>query len=280
MAVTIHQRFDSQSATVAVNPASDTKELIYIVQGTESDAGVVLAVEATVPAFYFGRQFQSYRIEHLGDGVWEVYVTYGFTNGPGISGLDQDTTEYSTFRFSTKGGTQHITQSKSTVAKKAAAGKMPPDFKGAIGVQKDGDSITVNGTDIVIPVYNWTEPFTMPLANLTTSYTLTVRNLTGKVNNATFRGFSAGEVLFMGADGGQKNINQAEIAFEFSAIENITGVSIPGLENVDKKGHEYLWILYEEAKDDDAKFTPKRPKAVYVEKVYDSGNFGLLNIGS
>lgn len=280
MPVTIHERFDSRAATVAVNPTSDTKELIYVVQGTEDDATVILVVEATVPAFYFGRQFQSYRIEHLGDGVWEVYVTYGFSNGPGLTGLDQDTTEYSTFRFSTKGGTAHITQSKSTIDKKAATGKTATDHKGAIGVQQDGDSITVNGTDIVIPVYNWTETFTLPLANLTGPYRKTVRDLTGKVNNAAFRGFDAGEVLFMGADGGQKNINQAEISFEFSAIENVTGLVFGDLQAINKKGHEYLWLKYSEAHDAAAKDMAKRPQSVYVEKVYDLANFALLNIGT
>ena len=47
-----------------------------------------------------------------------------------------------------------------------------------------------------------------------------------------------------------------------------------------KKGWEYLWVRYADAKDDTAKAIVKKPIAAYVEKVYEEGNFAGLGIGT
>ena len=56
------------------------------------------------------------------------------------------------------------------------------------------------------------------------------------------------------------------------ALGDITGIA--------KKGREYLWVRYEDTEDDTAKALVKRPVAVYVERVYDEGNFADLGIGT
>jgi hypothetical protein len=50
--------------------------------------------------------------------------------------------------------------------------------------------------------------------------------------------------------------------------------------NISKKGWEYMWIRYEDAEDEDAKQIVKRPSAVFIEQVYDYGDFSDLNIGT
>jgi len=47
-----------------------------------------------------------------------------------------------------------------------------------------------------------------------------------------------------------------------------------------KGGWQYLWVLYEDEEDADAKRMVKRPAAVYVEQVYREGDFGELGIGT
>jgi hypothetical protein len=142
----IIERYDSRESTVGVdNPSVD---LIYVVDGTESDAVVRGLVEATIPAMYAGLVFQNYHIAHQGGGLWEVTVRYGKREPkePGES----------SFSFDTGGGTTHITQSLQTVARYPWDA---PDFKGAIGVHND----FVDGTDITIPVYNFKEThYTQP----------------------------------------------------------------------------------------------------------------------
>jgi len=259
----IIEKYDSRESTVGVeNPSVD---LLYVVDGTEDDAVVRGVVEATIPAIYAGLVFQSYRIAHQGGGLWEVSVRYGKKEPkqPGES----------SFSFDTGGGTTHITQSKQTVASYAPSGNTPPDFKGAIGVNND----SVEGTDITIPVYNFKETHYIPIALVIPAYKATLFYLTGKVNGAPFKGFAPGEVLFLGASGSQRGTEDWEITFSFAASPNATGLTVGDITGIDKKGWEYLWVRYQDAEDEDV--LVKQPAAVYVEKVYEYGDFSLLGIG-
>jgi hypothetical protein len=257
----IIERYDSRETTVGIdNPSVD---LIYIVDGTESDAVVRGLVEATIPAMYAGLVFQNYHISHQGSGLWEVTVRYG-KREPKEPGQ-------SSFAFDTGGGTTHITQSLQTVAKYPADA---PDFKGAIGVNND----SVEGTDITIPVYNFKETHYIPAVLVTPAYKTTLFALTGKVNAFPFKGFAPGEVLFLGASGSQRGMEDWEITFSFAASPNAVGLTVGDITGIDKKGWEYLWVRYQDAEDADV--LVKQPAAVYVEQVYPFGDFSLLGIGA
>src|SRR5437868_4597716 len=116
MTITIDEKFDSREATVG---EESTIDLLYAVQGTEDDLTVKLLVEASSPPFYAGLVRQSYHVSHLGGGVWDASVRYGKKEPKEPGDL--------TFSFDTGGGTQHITQSLSTVHRYPGTA---PDFKG------------------------------------------------------------------------------------------------------------------------------------------------------
>ena len=59
-----------------------------------------------------------------------------------------------------------------------------------------------------------------------------------------------------------------------------TGLTVGDITGIDKKGWEYMWVRYADAEDTTAKAIVKKPVAVYVEKVYDAGNFADLGIGT
>ncbi len=177
-------------------------------------------------------------------------------------------------RLRLRAATQHITQSLQTIVKKAKPGETAPDFKQAIGVTTE----EVEGVDITVPVYSFAETHYIANSLVTGAYKLTLFALTGKVNNATFKGFAAGEVLFLGASGSKRGDDEWEITFRFAASPNVTGMTVGDITGVDKKGWEYLWVRYTDA--EDAKVLVKQPAAVYVEKVYESGDFSGLGIGT
>ena len=64
------------------------------------------------------------------------------------------------------------------------------------------------------------------------------------------------------------------------ASPNRTGITVGDITGIAKKGWEYLWVRYEDAEDSTAKTLVKRPVAAYVEKVYESGDFAALGIGT
>jgi len=261
---TIIERYDSRESTEGVE--SPSVDLIFVVQGTEDDGAVRALVEATIPALYTGLVFQTYHISHQGGGVWEVTARYGKKE-------PKDTND-SSFSFDTGGGTTHITQSLATIGSYAPPGKVAPNFKGAIGCTTD----SVEGTDVTIPVYSFTETHYLPVAVVTGAYKAALFYLTGKVNNAAFKGFAIGEVLFQGASGSQRGEEDWEITFRFAASPNVTGLSVGLITGINKKGWEYLWVRYADAEDQNV--LVKQPIAAYVEKVYDEGDFSGLGIGT
>jgi hypothetical protein len=41
-----------------------------------------------------------------------------------------------------------------------------------------------------------------------------------------------------------------------------------------------MWVRYADSEDEAAKVIVKKPVAVYIEKVYEEGDFSLLGIGT
>jgi len=265
MAITVHEKWESRETTVGESPSID---LVFIIRGTDDDLAVKSALAAASPVLYDGLVRQSMHIERIAEDIWEGSVRYGK--------LEPPETGDSSYQFDTGGGTQHITQSLATVGRYAPPGKTAPDFQGAIGVTHDN----VEGVDITIPVFNFSETHYIASNLVTPAYKATLFSLTGKVNGGTFRGFAPGEVLFLGASGSKRGQEDWEITFRFAASPNVTGLVIGDIRGINKKGWEYLWVRYTDDEDAAAKTLVKRPIAAYVEQVYPYGDFSGLGIGT
>ena len=105
--------------------------------------------------------------------------------------------------------------------------------------------------------------------------------ITIKVNDAPFRGMSAGECLFLGASGSQRGIGEDwEIAFRWAGSPNMTGLTVGDITGIEKLGWEYMWLRYEDVEDFDAHALVKRPTSVHIEQVYAYADFSWLGIGT
>jgi len=273
VAVEVREKFESRKLVKTVTGTNSSAELAYVVLGTDDDIAARDALEAGSPATYATLPRQSVQVEPLGPKLWDGQVRYGHENNS-----NQIQTGESTFSFDTGGGTQHITQSLQTVGRFPASGQTAPDFKGAIGVTPDA----VEGVDITVPVYQFSETHYKPDNQVTGTYKGVLFELTGRVNADTFKGFAPGEVLFLGASGSRRvQMGESadwEITYRFAASPNRTGLSIGGISGISKKGWEYLWVRYVDRADPLAKALVKRPIAAYVERVYESGNFSGLGL--
>jgi hypothetical protein len=260
-----------------------TVDVKYMALGYADDA----AVHAAANRFFSENRMynvngydllvNNYEIENLGCEAWQVvahYESMGFTDD------ERDEPLKRARQFDTSGSTRHMTQAY----EETRFGTNAPDMKKAIEV--DGDS--VKGVDVVQPALQWTETYDVPDAVISAEYIRQVAGLTGCVNNARFRTFAAGEVLFMGCNGSQqwddeKGSGPWSLSFKFVASVNAgAGQALPALTigditGIAKKGHEYLWVKYES----DASGTSllKKPKHVYVNQVYRPANFNLLGLG-
>jgi hypothetical protein len=115
-------------------------------------------------------------------------------------------------------------------------------------------------------------------AAVTPAYKAILFYLTGKVNNAAWKGFQPGEVLFLGASGSNRGDGYWEITFRFSASPNMTNLQVGSITIADKPGWAYVWFRYQDTAD--ANQLIKRPVAAYVERVYDEGDFTQIGIGA
>ena len=205
-------------------------------------------------------------------GRWDLEASYV---APEVKPYSPPVTGSSSFSFDTSGGTQHITHALSHVHSYAPAGETAPDYKGAIGVSENG----VEGCDITVPVYAFSETHYLSDATVQ-AHKAAYFSLTGKTNSAAFKGCAIGECLFLGARGSKRSGGDWEITFSFAASPNKTDLTVGGITGIAKGGWDYLWVRYDDTVDSAAKKLVKEPIAVYVERVYDSGDLGGLGIGT
>lgn len=280
----------SRSAHIARlgRKAQSTYVKSWKIFGSTDDTAVHADVNQTLSASYMYWQYpgqpfnqlhaEHYTLEYLGDDAWQLQVTYV---KDGAEDDEQSEPLRRTRSFDTSGGTQHITQAES----ETRFGQNAPNMLNAIGV--DGD--TVAGVDVIVPALTWTETYDVPARYVTSNYIKALARLTGTVNNGSFRTFPAGEVLFAGASGSQewdeeKGDGPWSLSYKFVQSSNagnnqtLPALTIGSIADIEKKGHEYLWVRYEPAVD--ANNLLKRPKYVYVNKVYRDGNFSELGIGT
>jgi len=273
MPITFYEDYASRPGTTGNTGSS--AELKYKVTGSSDALAINALVASSTSATYGALVRGDFTIEPMhvdtvnpGQCIWAVTVHYVPPTSPSASDSDP-----ATFDFDTGGGTQHIMASIGTVGA-YGTGSNVADNGNLIGVTNDN----VEGVDVTVPMYSFSETHYLADSVVNDTYKGKLYALTGKTNNATFRGCAVGECLFLGASGSKRSGEKWEITFKFAASPNKTGLTIGAITGIAKKGWEYLWIRYAPTPLGTLKIMGKKPIAVYVEKVYDVGNFGDLGI--
>ena len=212
-------------------------------------------------------------------GVHVTVVTYSSSKrAGGNNGGEEAGDGADTFTFDTSGGTTHITQSLDTIDYGSLTFTPLPAAVGTAGaINADGE--TVHGVDIVTPSFNFTETRWVSTLTVDQTYKLLVSELTGKVNSEPFRGFAAGEVLFLGANGNrsQGSVNW-QIVYSFSVKRNKTNIVIDATTIDEKDGWDYLWLRYEHTLPPLAVSIYLKPASYYIERIYERGDLNDLGI--
>ena len=167
MPITVEEKYDSRQSTTGDN-AQVT--LTYIASGSDDDLAIKSAVENFAPETYDGLPMQSVQIEPISEEYWDASVRYADSSSPSSTSggtPDPGSNEY-TYSFDTMGGTQHITQSLDTVGSYADSSiPSAPDFHGAIGVSNTNGNAEVQGVDITVPIYNFSETHYLTVEQVT-----------------------------------------------------------------------------------------------------------------
>jgi hypothetical protein len=289
MALTWIEDGDSRQATIVRRGKKATSSYTksYKVFGTADDTVLHAEINSQISSSGYGWQYpgvsdaqlwvEQYSVAYLGDNAWQVTINY---EKAGAEPSTPDPLKRAR-SFDTTGSTQHITQAHYETP---FPGGSPFQYN-AIGVDSNG----VNGVDIVSPQLQWQEQYDVPNAYISATYVRGLAGITGTTNNAAFRGFAAGEVLFIGCSGSQEWDDQKgkgpwSLSYRFVASPNagsgqsVPAITIGSISGITKKGHDYLWVRYEDSVDSNTLI--KKPKHVYVNRVYRDSDFSLLGIGT
>jgi len=229
---------------------------------------------AAAPVVFDGLLKQDAHIREIGGGQWDVEVTYGVLGSP-----EPDNISWS---FDIGTSSLHITQALEHVNTYDMYGGLFAGHKGAIGVNRSGNSLNVEGCDIVIPVFTWEETHNLPAGTVASyAWIQTMEGLVGHINDAPFRIWAKGELLLLGVSGSHASLVEkcSPITFKFASSRTKTDLTIGDITGITKEGHHWLWIEYQEYEDEAAGLQTKRPWAVHVERVYEYADFGDLGIG-
>ena len=277
MATRVEEAYSERDQTINAKGEVTEIEIPYLVfEAADEDAALAAARTKAASRTVSGMVLDELEVtERVNKDTWKVKAIYKDEDSEDTDDPDEDE-ETTSFAFDTGGGTMHRNQSLKTVSK---VPNDAPDFNGAIEVDNEGN---VNGVDVTMPVLNFTETHTMNGSRVTTSYKKTVAALTGTVNSSGFRGFSAGEVLFLGASGTKRSKKPNapwEITFRFAVSPNQSSLQVGKLKVSNKRGWDYLWVRYADKVAENRKNVIKEPVAAYVEQVYPTGDFGNLGLG-
>ena len=276
MAARVEEAYSERTEKVNASGEIVEIEIHYLVfEAADEDAALAAARTKAKAKTVTGMSLESVEVEErVNSTTWRVKAEYASTGSSGGDEGGDDEDAFST-SFDTGGGTMHLNQSLGTSAK---APNDAPDFGGAIGVDGEGN---VAGVDVTMPVFNFEETHTLSGTVVTNDWKKKVAALTGTINKAAFRGFAAGEVLFLGAAGSKRSKKASanwEITFRFAVSANQAQLKIGDLTIANKRGWDYLWVSYKTTVAANGKSLVKKPAAAYVEKVYPDGDFGTLGI--
>ena len=255
--VTVTEKITSRSTNLSRDPSV---ELIYNAHGTEDDIKVTTAIAQKAPAVYRGLKRSSIDVKPVDYNVWEATVTYS---------LDEDERFQTDISWSTTGKTQKIFRSyktESILDFDRNPWQDAPVFDRLINCTPEG----VEGVEITLPVLNFTESHKYKPSQVTSDLIQKLSQNTGSINNANFRNFTPGEVLFKGISGNTSN-DLVTISFEFAVAESWTWVHNGEAHII--QGWNYLWYFNIPQMDLRTGYTVQVPMAAYEEQVYPYSTF-------
>jgi len=265
---TIEEKYKSRSTETG---DSASAEYVYTVMGSDDPVTIETDVLAAAPATVATATTSLIRlgmsIRQVSNGHWEAFVNYGHPSLPPFPETGE-----SSYQFEVGGGTQRRTHALENIANYGIGAATPPDFKGAIGVTENG----VEGVDVIVPQFQFSETHYIDDLGMTPTYQATIATLAGGVNDATFKGHAAGEVLFLGASGGKRGAGDWEVNFRFGVQRNVTGLQVGDITGIDKDGWDYLWFRFAEAESGNA--LVKRPQSAHVDRVYPRVDLSQLGL--
>ena len=276
----VEQSYDAHTKRIDASGVLTSAEIPYIVFEAADEDDALRAVLDVAPKSLGKAPLSSIEIDSReNDATYKVNALYeedeSISGGGSSIGGGDDSGEPQ-MSFDCSGGTAHIVRSFNQ-----QKWKTEPNPNGMIGWNgKPGQEAEYAGVDVVTATMRESYTLQMRPSQLTTSYKRMLANLTGKVNSKSFKGWEAGEVLFLGASfsGNQSGSDRITVTFNFAIQQNESAVPISPELAIKKRGWEYVWTITKTVDDPETKTTKVELVNAYVEQVYPYADFGKLKL--
>lgn len=257
--------------------SATTAEINYLVLNPTAKADAIAEIVSSAPSSFGNLPLAEVRFGgYTKGGDIEATAVYASSSTDGDDGYDETTP---TMSFDCGGGTKHVTHCISqTIAYPPSGGKNPGNMVGWNG--NGGDACQIDGVDIPTAQLRETYTRVMNRSALTNSYKRTVAALVGKVNADSFKGWSAGEVMFLGMSysAPTKGKEKVVVTYNFSIQPNETNVTVAGHEIGNVAGYDYVWTIAKTDVNSSTNAPEAKVEGVYVAQVCERASFGGLGL--
>lgn len=264
--------YEPRVATSAVDYFAIESALTAFLQGV-TDSGSLTVSHATVTDQEAGTltvsaYTQAPRDEH--EQIFDCKVTWANQEGKPTLPAPQ-TSQSVDVSFEISYTNTNVTASQNRV------GTFPSSAPNYPGIGWDSNARRFEGVDIQVPVFSWKETHYVPpaaalsLANLARAFNVACN----PVNSQVFRGFGAGQVMYVGTQGCPRSADQYSLTHGFVASPNLSGGLIGTITGIVKAGWDYMWVSYQPDTlvTSGKTITIQKPIAAYVERVYNQCDF-------
>ncbi len=268
--------------------SESTASIRYIVSDAADEAVATNAAWDHAPLKYLDIPKKSAAMsERLSHTMWKVEVHYGSEDSSSSDsggGSTDEEDDDPTVNFDCSAGTKHMTTAITQTCEYAGSGEKKDSADAASAVPigwngKTGSESEAAGVDVSIGELRETYTKTFSRSKVTgTSWKRKVAELVGKVNSGSFKGWSAGEVQFLGCSysaplkGGKK----VQVSFHFAIRLNESRAKVAGHSVGNKKGFEYLWAITDDEVEDGERI--RKIKKIYKAVVCETDSFSGLGI--
>lgn len=270
------KRLQDGSETWSTDGNCTSAEIKYLILDATSKREAIQAVLLAAPEQYGGLPLKEVRFESYENGNIELSAVYAREESG--SGGDGDESEEATESFDCGGGTKHMTHA---ISQSKVYGGTSDDAGGGIGWNgKSGSEAEFSGVDV--PCADMRESYTKTISRskaTSTAYKKRVAELVGKVNSTSFKGWDAGEVMFLGCSYStpSRGAKKVTVTYNFRIIPNESNAVVAGKNCGSKKGFEYLWAR-SEVKNSGENTPQVEVSGIYKSVVCESGNFSALGL--
>lgn len=266
-----HHLFEEDNITTSEqNDRWESCEMHYVAYTSqpveEEELWTAIRASENIPKVVMGCVMSNIsNFEHCNLLCWKFSITYNWSRSASSSdGIDTDK-ETISYSF----GSQTVT-AKRCVEIMHTYGNCP-NYGNLVDVQ-DGEA---QGVEIYSPAASMKiqKYFRKTQFNATIRDKIIFRRC--RVNDATFKGFLTGTVLFLGADIEEvpENDKYFSITFNFLLNENLENGSEGSITGINRKGHEQVWFhIRKENK------STRTIDGVYVGKFYHLADFTEMGL--